>query len=154
MATIIGFGPFCVLLIVSHPGFCRQTCLFVCSGAACGHHHWVWPLLCFINCKSPRFLSAYTFVCLFVMGLLVATIIGFGPFCVLLIVGHPGFCRQTFLFVCSGAAGVHHHWVWPLLCSINCKSPRFLSAYTFVCLLWGCWWPPSLGLAPSVFYSL
>ena len=36
-------------MIRSHPGCLLQTCLFVCSGAAGGHHDWVVPLLCFIQ---------------------------------------------------------------------------------------------------------
>ena len=95
MATIIGFGPFSVLLTVS---------------LVCIH------------------------ICLFVLGLLVATIIGFGPFCVLKIASQPGFCLHTDLFVCSGADGGQHHWVWPLLCFTNCKSPGFcLQTHLFVC---------------------
>ena len=127
-----------------------HTCLLVCSVAAGGHHDWVWPLLCLLEVAQVLF---YRHVCWFVLWLQVATMTGFGPFCVLSIRSHPGSFRQTCLLVCSVSAGGHHSWVWASLCLIDQTSPRFVSTDVFVDLFCGCGWPPWLGLAPSVFYQ-
>ena len=106
IATMTGFGPFCVIVVRSRPVFFYR-------------HVW-W----------------------FVLWLQVATITGFGPLCVFSIGSHPGFFLQAFLLVCSVAAGVHHDWVWPLLCFINHKQIRCFSTAMFVGLFCGCRWPP------------
>ena len=59
-------------------------------------------------------------------GLLVAAMIGFGPFCGLWIKSQPESLLRTCLLVCSGAAGGHHGWV---LASMAC-----LGSFCVVCL--------------------
>jgi len=138
LTTMTGHIPFCVLLNGSRPGF---FCTDICVDLFCGC---CWPPWLGICPSVFYWMGAllYRHMCWSVLWLLLTTMTGHIPFCVLLN-GTRFSSIPTYVLICSVTAADHHDWASPLLWFIKWES---------VDLFCGCCWPPWLGISPSVTY--